>query len=254
MRPLHSRKGARRYRYYVSPRLVEGSVETGASGWRFPAAEVEEVLGKAIAKRLADPELRGILLGTFSRPEEADRLASNFQDLCNDLSDTRSRRGRERLMSIVQRVDLSQDQLAAAVSLRTDLAYQHGHQVPDYPDFEIAAPIEIASRGAELKLILKGAAGEDRLPEPNLVRCVLDARRWFKAYADGDRPMTLSQIAAAEGTDAPDVSRSMQLAFLAPDLVGAVLDGRQPAHLNATRLQRLENLPLLWEDQRAILA
>ena len=65
--------------------------------------------------------------------------------------------------------------------------------------------------------------------------------------------MTLSQIAAMDGTDIADVSRSLQLAFLAPDHVGAILDGRQPPELTATKLKRLDKLPLLWEDQRVLL-
>ncbi|MBD3677858.1 MAG: hypothetical protein HUJ27_05570 [Rhodobacteraceae bacterium] len=91
------------------------------------------------------------------------------------------------------------------------------------------------------------------MPDPNLVRCVLDARRRFKTYTDRIHAMTLSQIAKAEKTSVADVSRSLQLAFLAPDLVAAILDGRQPTHLTATRLLRLENLPLDWEEQRAFL-
>ena len=38
MRPSHARRKGRRYRYYVSADLVEGSVATGATGWRIPAA------------------------------------------------------------------------------------------------------------------------------------------------------------------------------------------------------------------------
>ena len=65
--------------------------------------------------------------------------------------------------------------------------------------------------------------------------------------------MTLTQIATKDETDPSNVSRSLQLAFLAPDLVGAILDGRQPSELTATKLKRLDKLPLLWEDQRALL-
>ena len=52
---------------------------------------------------------------------------------------------------------------------------------------------------------------------------------------------------------AGDVSRALQLAFLAPDLVEAILDGTQPVALTPERLKRARELPLLWEDQRAML-
>jgi len=65
--------------------------------------------------------------------------------------------------------------------------------------------------------------------------------------------MTLCQIAKSENTDTADVSRSLQLAFLAPELVAAILNGRQSPEMTATKLKRLDRLPLLWEDQRTPL-
>jgi hypothetical protein len=91
------------------------------------------------------------------------------------------------------------------------------------------------------------------MPDANLVRAVLDARRRLALYTDTGEPVTVSEIAAREGADAGDVSRSLQLAFLAPDIVEAILDGRQPASMTATRLRRLDRLPLAWDDQRAFL-
>ena len=55
------------------------------------------------------------------------------------------------------------------------------------------------------------------------------------------------------GAHVGDVSRSLPLAFLAPDLVEAILDGTQPVALTAERLKRAGELPLLWDEQRAML-
>ncbi len=45
----------------------------------------------------------------------------------------------------------------------------------------------------------------------------------------------------------------MELAFLAPDITQAILDGNQPAHLTAERLTRLSSLPHAWDEQRHML-
>jgi hypothetical protein len=51
------------------------------------------------------------------------------------------------------------------------------------------------------------------------------------------------------GVDQGDVSRLLPLAFLAPDIVEAILEGRQPIELTAARLKRMR-LPLSWTEQR----
>ena len=65
--------------------------------------------------------------------------------------------------------------------------------------------------------------------------------------------LTVIAIGRREGTNIDDVSRSLQLAFLAPDLVEAMLDGTQPIALTPERLKRAGELPLLWDEQRAML-
>ena len=72
-------------------------------------------------------------------------------------------------------------------------------------------------------------------------------------YLDPDQGLSLSAIARRAGANVGDVSRSLQLAFLAPDLVEAILDGTQPVALTAERLKRAGELPLLWDEQRAML-
>jgi site-specific DNA recombinase len=105
-----------------------------------------------------------------------------------------------------------------------------------------------------LRLVLGGAAAPATKPDPTLLRTLVDARRRAAVYFDPDSSLTVSDIASRDGADVGDVSRSLQLAFLAPDLVEAILDGAQPVALTAERLKRLGDLPLLWEEQRSRLA
>lgn len=162
------------------------------------------------------------------------------------------RSSNEHLKQITIRIDLQEDHLTAQLDFGSVLCHLHGPSETQLPTPAIIAPIQRVRRGGELKLVLKGAAGEDANPDPNLIKVLLDARRRHRSYTDWE-DATLSQIATTEDTDTAEVSRSLQLAFLAPDLVGAILDGRQTPELTATKLKRLEKLPLLWEDQRALL-
>ena len=59
---------------------------------------------------------------------------------------------------------------------------------------------------------------------------------------------TLEDLAKAKGVAPSYVSRVLQLTLLAPDIVEAILDGRQPAELQLDDL--LNGFPLEWELQR----
>ena len=53
------------------------------------------------------------------------------------------------------------------------------------------------------------------------MRTLIEARTWVADYLDPDQDLTVSGIARRAGANVGDVSRSLQLAFLAPDLVEA---------------------------------
>ena len=49
------------------------------------------------------------------------------------------------------------------------------------------------------------------------------------------------------------VGRLIRLAFLAPDIVESIVEGRQPTTLTAEALTRHIALPLSWRSQRTVL-
>jgi hypothetical protein len=64
---------------------------------------------------------------------------------------------------------------------------------------------------------------------------------------------SIREVAGLNDVDENDVSRFLPLAFLAPDIVEAILAGRQPPELTAEKLKRLKCLPASWEEQRKVL-
>ncbi len=63
----------------------------------------------------------------------------------------------------------------------------------------------------------------------------------------------MREIAARDGVHETEVSRTLTLAFISPDIVAAILAGRQPVELTAERLKRLQALPADWAGQRRLL-
>ena len=62
------------------------------------------------------------------------------------------------------------------------------------------------------------------------------------------RYASISEVAAAEKLDRGYLGRVLRLTLLAPDIIEAVLDGRQPSELGLPRL--MEPFPLEWARQR----
>lgn len=77
---------------------------------------------------------------------------------------------------------------------------------------------------------------------------VADARRWSEELLSG-ATASVGEIERREGS----VSRVLPLAFLAPDVSEAILNGNQPEVLTAGALRRLPDLPLDWTEQRRVL-
>jgi len=64
---------------------------------------------------------------------------------------------------------------------------------------------------------------------------------------------SLHELALRDGIARRYIRRMVDLAFLSPQLVEAILEGRQSDELTATRLTELD-LPLDWVEQHRLLA
>jgi hypothetical protein len=114
-------------------------------------------------------------------------------------------------------------------------------------------PITFRKRGGR-KLVVTpdGAAWAPRPRVDNaMVKALARAFRWRKMLDNGVHA-TLEDLAKAKGVTSSYVSRVMRLTLLAPEIVEAILDGRQPAALRLEDL--LEGFPLEWDGQCESLA
>jgi len=59
--------------------------------------------------------------------------------------------------------------------------------------------------------------------------------------------------AAPSATSHRHLTRLARLAYLAPDIIVAILEGRQPRPMTSRSLLRVASIPLGWDDQRSML-
>ena len=108
-------------------------------------------------------------------------------------------------------------------------------------------------RGVETRIIIAAGGDLPRKVDPALLKAVSRARAWFEELASG-RVRSLAEVARAEGIAKRYVERLARLAFVAPAIVEAICQGRQPAQLNAETLLNRIDLPLDWPAQLKALA
>ena len=91
-----------------------------------------------------------------------------------------------------------------------------------------------------------------RPADTSLIRLLVRAQKvGARLFATGSP--TLEDIALEENITASYASRIVRLTFLAPDIVAAILAGRQPPELTANKLMADTRLPLDWRGQRTAL-
>ena len=156
---------------------------------------------------------------------------------------------------MLHRVTIYPDSIHLALerSGRGDLGFGKAPDTAAHSDdlIDLTVPTVLKRRGVEAKLIVSAAQREVVAPDESLIALLAQAHRWLDRLATGESE-SAREIARGGGIDASEVSRAIQLAFLAPDIVEAVLAGRQPVELTQTRLMRGE-LPLEWHRQRCLL-
>lgn len=79
-----------------------------------------------------------------------------------------------------------------------------------------------------------------------MVKAIARAFRWREMLENGTHA-TIAEIAAAEKINEAYVGRVLRLTLLAPDIVEAILDGRQPAQMTLAVL--MQRFPVEWSEQ-----
>jgi hypothetical protein len=121
--------------------------------------------------------------------------------------------------------------------------------IPD--TMTIHVPFRVVKRGGRKEMQLPEGAAQARKPDNTLIKALARAFRWKRILEAGEFA-TIAEMAEREGIAAPYLTRTMRLAQLAPDVVEAILDGRQPRHLTLEALR--QPLPEAWDAQKQMLA
>ena len=107
-------------------------------------------------------------------------------------------------------------------------------------------PFRVVKRGGRKEMHLPDGVRPDRKADNTLVKALARAFRWKRMLESGEFA-TIAELAAREGITVSYLTRLLRMTLLAPDLVVAILDGRQGLEVTLARL--MEPFPAEWADQ-----
>src|SRR5437899_1591238 len=219
MVPAHATKAGIRYRYYASLPHLHGESKTASVGSvsRIPATDIEEVVGKSLNGHL------------IAQKEKSASGIANIGD-------------RQLVLEQVARVEVHEDRLVirlkAAEVEASDSGDGHSLSIPWQ---------KLPSRKSRKILVPHGIPKDEVRPtrierRARVVSAIARGRRWLDEIVSGS-VTDVQQIAARQKCSARQVNMTISLAFLAPDLVRAAVEGRLPRGIG---VERLRDGPAEW--------
>ena len=248
--PSHSSKGGRRYRYYISHRLMQGGNKN--DGWRIPADQFEKAVLAELHKFLEDgSKVANAVHGPDAAPDKVQDSIRMSARVAQEIRKNQPPTLYTQVRQLIERVDINAGQLRTRVSISGLAECIGATDIADEGPVFLVTPITFRRRGIESKIILQGDSN-GALSDSGLIHLVSNTYQWAQKIFKRE-VATVREISLNGGLDEGDVSRFLPLAFLAPDIVEATLKGRQPIGLTTEKLKRLRNLPKSWEEQRKLL-
>jgi site-specific DNA recombinase len=206
MNPTWAKKGPKRWRYYVSQAALQGDKSKAASVLRVPAADVEDLVVEAVGQLSLSD---GSLPGIRNL---IDRVVIGHATIRIHLSEAAEESDGGRILTL---------------PWTRPSPYRRREILQTADDAKTYARPMAANARAILTVALR------------------DAHRWLDELLSDPR-LTLESLASREGRTVRSIRMTLSLAFLAPEIVKAAVEGRLPRGFG---LKRLVDLPMAWPDQ-----
>ena len=259
MSPTHAVKKGKRYRYYVSAPLITGSRTEHLNGRRIPAGDVEGLVldrmralfasekevGEAIAPlSLEAPMQRAVLEGSAKLAKRWTTLASLEQ--------------RALVKSLVQQVRVGDAEISVWLNRIAVVSSVMSDATPKQTEcktavepavLSIVATLRRAGKGTRL-VIGDGTANKIDDGLASLIARAIATRNMLLSGPDD----SIEAMGSRLGVRRDYLTVLVRLSYLSPEIVRAILMGRQPVELSATRLMHLsKDLPHEWHAQRQVV-
>jgi site-specific DNA recombinase len=229
MTPSHSNKDGVRYRYYVSHALIQGRrCQTGTVS-RVPAAEIEDLVLRAVRQNLANYDLETILSDHQAVVARIGKITVKQEAIEIKLLETET--------SSTNTIPANRK------SNESESANSNTISVPwTAPAFVAVKGIVHAPSASGATLTLDA--------RDSLLSAIARARRWIDDITSG-KEKSFDDIATKEKKVERHIRLLAPLAFVAPSIVQSIIEATAPAHLTVTELAK--SSAHSWHRQQHLL-
>ena len=249
MTPSHAQRGRKRHRYYVTrPDRIDGS-----PAWRVNAHDLEKVVCEQLAGRFESKRfVAGLVRNGTPEAEIVKALLKDAQTVADDLRSERIDRQASVVGKLVARIDLHDKRVTVRLcrdGLGETLSVSPRDMCSELPDIE--TPAMRVRKGHQLRLVIPGSEDTPVKPakrEAKLIALVAEAFT-ARELIEQNPSRSIASLAAKQNRCRTRLTKLVRLSCLAPDIVKAIVEGRQPVELTARSLGR-KTLPLDWNEQR----
>jgi site-specific DNA recombinase len=238
--PTYATKGSKRYRYYVSNRLIGGTPDPSA--WRLPAADLERQVKTLVADHLEAHAKRMTICHGLS----LDQLAM-VNKTAMELATKIISQSCPTITEVIAKIELSQKDLAISltpVGICKWFKIKEDQLDPVFVKFSTS--LQLKKRGVERKIVIGDYVSA---PDQTLLKLLDQAHAWVDQLKAGTQ---LKAIAEREGVTPAYIRTRSKLAFLAPRVQEAILDGSIDPKFTAGQIIAMK-IPLDWDKQVSLL-
>lgn len=252
--PVHTSKKGQMYRYYVSSRLVHNKVKD-EDAWRLAADAFEHVVKDALSALFKDQAgLVDMLDLATPSTQQVKTVLQQATKLAAMLHSTATQELQGLLARLIERIDLARNEIV--FKFHVEHLYQQlgitGEPESHPEKIHMSVDLVLKKRGVETRLIIGDVANSNNL-DPKLIQTIARTHCWFDSLKSG-KAGSIREIARKYNLDPGEVSRLLPLAFLSPQIIRAICEGRQPVSLTHNKLIRLApQLPVDWARQNEML-
>ena len=191
-------------------------------------------------------------------PSAQRRLVAQAEETGKSWPELPTARQRTFLNSLIERIDVGANRIdihlhPTRLGMLLDIPVM---PLPSGADDEaqiLSVPMELRRSGREIRMLIDGTDPfATAKPDARLIKLLIRARRFNATLVSSDG-VPFAALVKREGVSPSYFTRLVRLSYLAPEIIQAILDGRQPRDLTADKLLAHSRLPLTWREQRTVL-